>query len=179
MSESSPRAPEGVADKMRRGRFNKIMFRFTCFVLALCLVLWGISPWVKFGFNAVSDSVDGYVFVIVKGADPGRGELIAFWPPDNRFYKNIWFVKYVKGVAGDLVERRGAESREFYINGEFVGRAKKESANGSPLEASEGGLISEGSYFVWTSHERSFDSRYEDIGWISKDSLIGRAYRIF
>src|SRR5690606_7697864 len=162
------------AEQQRRQRFRKNLFRWLCGVGFVFLLGLGASPFVKVGFNG-TDSVDGYVFLIVKDAMPKKGELVAFWPPENDFYQNIWFVKYMKGGAGDEVVRKG---QAFYINGEYIGDAKIESKSGVALQPSKSGVIPQGYYFVWTPHADSFDSRYEQIGWIPKSSVIGRAYRI-
>ncbi|EKG0020428.1 S26 family signal peptidase [Vibrio cholerae] len=164
-----------VTDDYRLKRFRKNLFRWLCGVVFIVLLGWSASPFVKIGFNG-TNSVDGYLFLIVKGEIPKKGELVAFWPPENDFYQNIWFVKYMKGGAGDEVVRTG---QSFYINSEYIGDAKTQSNSGVALQPSNGGVLPEGYYFVWTPHEDSFDSRYEQIGWIPEKSIIGRAFRIF
>lgn len=133
-----------------------------------------ISPWVKIGFN-LGHSVDGLIFIILKKEKPIKGELMAFWPPENRFYKNIWFVKNVKGIEGDVVKR---VDRKFYLNNEFIGEAKERALNGWILRPGREGIIQKGQYFVWTPHKDSYDSRYKEIGWISSDRVIGRVVRL-
>ena len=162
------------AEALRLKRFRKRLVRWLCVTCFVILLGWATSPFIKIGFNG-TDSVNGYVFLIVKNVIPKRGELVAFWPPENDFYQQIWFVKYLKGEAGDQVVRQG---RSFFINGEYLGDAKTESKGGVALEASNGGTIPKGYYFIWTPHADSFDSRYEQIGWIPQSSIIGRAYRI-
>ena len=161
-------------DNNRIKAFRKNLFRWLCGVAFIVLLGWGASPFVKIGFNG-TNSVDGYLFLIVKSAVPEKGELVAFWPPENDFYQNIWFVKYMSGVAGDEVVRT---DQSFYINGEYIGDAKKESKGGVALQPSNGGVLPKGYYFVSTPHEDSFDSRYEQIGWIPEENIIGRAFRI-
>lgn len=164
-----------VCELRRRHLFRKKLFRWLCCLGFLFLLGWGASPFVKIGFNC-TESIDGFVFLIVKDVLPEKGELVAFWPPENDFTQNIWFVKYVKGVPGDHVIRNG---QAFYINNEYIGNAKTESKKGVALQPSNSGVIPQGYYFVWTQHKDSFDSRYNQIGWISEDRVIGRAYRIF
>lgn len=163
-----------VDEPQRLRQFRKNLFRWLCAMGFVVLLAWGVSPFVKLGFNA-TDSVDGLVFLIVKDSVPPKGGLVAFWPPENAFYHNIWFVKYLKGVPGDRVERQG---RLFYINGESMGYAKPASSSGVALRPSGGGVIPQGFYFVWTPHADSFDSRYAQIGWIPQNRLIGRAFRL-
>lgn len=165
----------GKVEQVRRQRFRKRLFRSLCALGVAVLLVWASSPFIKIGFNA-TDSVGGYVFLIVKNVEPKKGELAAFWPPENEFYKNIWFVKYIKGGPGDSVSWEG---RSVYVNGEYLGDAKPESKNGIKLHPSGSGTIPEGYYFAWTPHKDSFDSRYKQIGPIPKASVFGRAYRIF
>ena len=169
-------ATESVApDKqLRIKKFRKNLWRWLCAIGFVILLGWGASPFVKIGFNGTS-SVDGYVFLIVKGVAPQKGELVAFWPPENEFYQNIWFVKYVAGGASDEVVKDG---QRFYLNGKYLGDAKTASRGGVALKPGPAGVIPQGYIFVWTAHEDSFDSRYEQIGWIPQSSVIGRAYRI-
>jgi conjugal transfer pilin signal peptidase TrbI len=78
-------------------------------------------------------------------------------------------------VGGDLITRAGPR---FYLDGEYLGEAKKYSLEGFPLVPSEGGVILKGRYFMWTPHKDSYDSRYQDIGTISSDRIVGTAYRV-
>ena len=109
--------PLSVYEQQRLKTFRTHLFRWLCGLGFVVLLGWGVSPFVKLGFNA-TDSVEGTVFLIVKDSVPPKGGLVAFWPPENDFYHNIWFVKYLKGVPGDRVDRQG---RLFFINGELYG----------------------------------------------------------
>ncbi len=129
----------------------------------------------QFIFNA-TDSVEGYVFMLGGSGTPYRGALIAFQPPKNDFYRHIKFIKYVAGIPGDRVTRRG---REFFINDKFIGVAKEFSKKGAPLKASEPGVIPHGKVFVWTPHPDSFDSRYAQISLLDQKNIIGFVSRFF
>ena len=166
---------EADQKKYRLNLFRKKLFYFLYGLGFVFLLGWGSSPYLKIGFNA-TDSVDGFLFLIVKTKMPKKGELAAFWPPKNDFYQDIWFVKYVKGISGDHVTRKGAS---FFINNEYIGDAKVKSKGGVILQPNQGGEIPEEHYFMWTSHKDSFDSRYDQINWIHQSRIIGRAYRIF
>lgn len=137
-----------------------------------------VNPWYFLAYNA-TDSLGGYVFLIKRGEMPDKGEKAAFYPPENRFYpKRMWFVKIVKAVEGDVVEFR---DRSLYMDDQYLGWIVDEAKSGDKLEPLAAGAIEipKDKYFMWTPHGRSFDSRYKDIGLISKDALIGTAYRIF
>lgn len=162
-------------EQVRRIRFRKRLKKSVVVIAASLLVQAAIYPYAQIAFN-YTDSISGYLFLIVKDKTyPKKGDLIAFYPPDNQFYSHARFIKYVKGVQGDVVDKKGLN---FYINNQFIGAAKGFSLTGIPLESSEAGIIPPGKVFVWTPHHDSFDSRYKEIGWIDQDRFIGRAFRI-
>lgn len=163
-------------NSVKKQRIRKNLLRLACVVGMFFMLGYGLSPFIKVGIN-ITNSLDGYVFLIVKNEMPKKNELVAFWPPENELYKDIWFVKYLMGVPGDVVTVK--DNRMFYLNDQYIGRAKEKTHSGLDLEMSSPGVIGAGSYFVWTPMEDSFDSRYKKIGLITKDRFIGRAYRIF
>ncbi|MBF0315145.1 MAG: S26 family signal peptidase [Oligoflexia bacterium] len=145
-------------------------------VIVVCLrgTISFLSLWYDIRYQ-FTDSVPGVLYLIVKNKMPKKGDLAAFWPPPNKYYHHTCFIKYVKGIAGDYVKRDG---ERFYLNGEYIGEAKKYSRNGDHLVPSNGGLIAKGHYFMWTSHKDSYDGRYKEIGQIPSDRIIGTAYRL-
>lgn len=151
-------------------RFLKLSAIVGC-IYGLVIIL---STWFEVRYQ-VTESIPGVLYFIVKNKTPQKGDLAAFWPPLNKYYTNTCFIKYVKGVAGDKVARRG---QQFFINGEFIGEAKMYSLKGDLLVPIEEGPIFNGHYFMWTPHKDSYDSRYKDIGTISSGRIIGTAYRL-
>jgi conjugal transfer pilin signal peptidase TrbI len=161
--------------KVFRGRLVRA-FEYLCVVVAF---LWVISDHYKIAFNW-TDSVPGSVFLIIKDTKPKKGELAAFNIPENDFYRNIWFTKYVAGVEGDVFST--AEKDGFlhiYLNDKDMGKIKRKSRNGIDLEPVTRGVIPEGYYFMWTPHIHSFDSRYAQIGLINEKYIIGSAVNLF
>ena len=163
-------------EKAVRRKHLKHWVRIVSLLGLIYLFSVSLSP-AKIAFN-ISESVHGKIFFIVLKRLPKKGELAAFWPPETCFFKKVLFVKYVKGVAGDMVTRSGEREEKFYINGEYVGTAKRFSRGGLPLVASTSGVIPVNAFFMWSPHEDSYDSRYKEIGWIGHDRIIGTAYRL-
>ena len=142
--------------------------------LSLFFGTWiiGIMLGYKIGINT-TDSLDTRLFIINKGELPKkRGELITFYAPNNELHKEP-FVKIVGGIEGDIVME---ENRNFYINGEFIGRAKKYSKTGEKAEIGFTGVIPKGCYFVYSKHKDSYDSKYKKIGLVCGADVIGIAY---
>jgi conjugal transfer pilin signal peptidase TrbI len=97
-------------------------------------------------------------------------------PSTTRFKKGETLIKQVRGIPQDRVTR---EDRVFYVNGEVLGVAKIHSLTGTPLQLGPTGLIPNRKYCVGASHVNSYDSRYEEIGWIDEKSIVGVAYPLF
>ena len=167
---------EAMAEAYRINKGRKKILRWLCFIAAIILIFWALSPFGQFAINGVK-SLDGFLYFVEKGAKPVHGEIAAFYPPNGNLYPDeMWFGKIIAGSAGDVVT---IENRSFYINGHYIGDAKESSTGGIPLEMSSPGVIPVGYYFMWTPHEGSYDSRYEDINWIHETRIFGRMHRIF
>lgn len=161
---------------VRLTKARRTIARWLCGIAAIILMNFVISPFGQFAYNG-TPSMDGTLFFVFKNQFPSKGEIAAFHPPyDNLYPDAMWFGKYIVGIPGDLVS---IEGRDFYINGRYIGTAKKYSSGGKKMEMSSPGVIPEGYYFVWTNHENSYDSRYADIGWIPRTNIFGRMRRIY
>ncbi len=169
--------PAAVELLVKIRRFKRWLGLTLAIIALIWLISMACSPWIRLGING-TESLPGLFYLVLKNEVPEtRGDLIAFYPPENRFYpEEMFFIKKAIGFPGDAVTRNGVD---FYINNDYVGTAKTHSHSGSLLQPGPTGVIPEGKYFVWTPHPDSYDSRYEDIGWISKDRIIGRAVRLF
>lgn len=123
-----------------------------------------------------STSLPNWAFVVERGKTPRRGDLVFFMPRASTLLERHFgteprpFGKIVHGIAGDTVERRGAE---FLVNDYPVARAKPRTRRGEPLTPGPTGVIPAGCLFVATPHPDSFDSRYAEIGWVCGAQIIG------
>ncbi|MBK9132433.1 MAG: signal peptidase I [Gammaproteobacteria bacterium] len=169
-----PPAAAELLVKIRR--FKRWLGLTLAIIASIWLISVACSPWIRLGING-TESLPGLFYLVWKNEVPEtRGDLIAFYPPANRFYSSrMFFIKKAIGLPGDMVSRKG---EDFYLNDDYIGTAKTHSHSGVLLKPGPTGVIPEGKYFVWTPHPDSYDSRYEDIGWISKESIIGRAVRL-
>lgn len=153
------------------------------------LYLWLLVGCIAFGrsyllsFN-FSNSLPGIVFLIEKEKElnPKPGEMVAFLYPGGGPYRSgVVFVKIVKGVAGSLVTAKAADNGyfDYFVDQAFVGRSKPYSSTGQPLTRGPIGQIPQNHYYVAAPHPDSLDSRYDWVGWVPSERIIGRAYRIF
>ncbi|MDF2952581.1 MAG: hypothetical protein K0S18_2164 [Anaerocolumna sp.] len=100
-----------------------------------------------------------------------RFDIIVFYPYGHDVEE--YFVKRIIGLPGETVQIIGSE---IYINGEVL----EEDYGKDPITysgiAEEPITLGNEEYFVLgDNREISFDSRYEEIGIISKDNIGGRA----
>ena len=102
-----------------------------------------------------------------------RGDIIVFEHEDAVKGKEL-MIKRIIGMPGDTVELIDGD---VYINGEKYDESgylvEKTEITGNITEPF---VVPENSYFVMGDHRSvSKDSRYSDVGAISKDQIIGKA----
>ncbi len=134
--------------------------------------------WLRF---TLTESMPWHLVLVEKAAPaPGslrRGDLVAWrWPGGLIYPEGAVFLKVVKGLPGDRVSVVG---RDFFVNGEYVGRAKILSRYGHTLEANRPGGVPAGHYYLYAPHRDSLDSRYAATGFVSRERILGRAYGVF
>ena len=151
---------------------------FTWMVL-FALAIFYFGRMVGFlGINA-SPSIPAKEFSVSKlDTDLERGQLVAFRYYGEFYPHNTNMAKYVVGLPGDEVT--ADENRNFYINGQFVGRAKEKSMSQEPLEMNTfRGKIPYGKFWYMTPEKDSFDSRYALAGLGDMQDVEGKAYILF
>lgn len=84
-------------------------------------------------------------------------------------------VKIIYGLEGQVVS---VEGQNVYLDGEYVARAKTHARSGRELKVTKGGVIPAGKAFVLGSHRDSWDSRYEEIGFIPLDGVLSKLYAL-
>ena len=135
---------------------------------------------------------------IVGIGEPQRGDVVVFRLPSD---ESVNYIKRVVGLPGDIVEYDN-RLKQITINGEpvpveVVGQYPDEFGVDLALEtlgetehevlltrnqpSNEGTYrVMEGHYFMMgDNRDNSKDSRYEGVGFIPEDNLVGRAERIW
>ena len=118
-------------------------------------------------------------FLKLKQMSPQKGDYTCF---DSSWYGgNV--VKKIVGVAGDSLTYdlegnlwvKTLWVKTLWVGWQLkVGTQKKQSKDGRLLTPIKPGIIPEGMVFVMGDHERSFDSRYQEMGLIPEHALQGR-----
>jgi conjugal transfer pilin signal peptidase TrbI len=149
-------------------------------------VIWTLlavaSPWYQLALRSDESLPDYRLYLIEKGREPQRGELVAFVMAQTsadrvqpaglgRPYTRVGvlWTKRLVGVPGDRVEVRG---RQVLVNGAVVGEGLERDRLGQPIRlATLESPIPRGQYYVALPHPRSFDSRY--YGYVRGEDLRG------
>jgi len=139
--------------------------------LGLVVCFEGVTRFTSLALNQ-SDSLPQKVFLILKGKELSRGHYLSF--------ENSWFkaplIKQVIGIEGDKIITD--EQGEIWI-ARKVGKPLSHSKDGKILHPITPGIIPKNYVFAYAPHPRSFDSRYQEVGLIQVDQILGRAIPLF
>ena len=134
----------------------------------------------RLSFN-FTKSISGNLFLyeVDNNAKFSTGDLVVFKVrSDDIYYPDKQFLKIVAGKSGDYLKIQG---RTYLINNYQV-TAKERGLTGNDLKQflpvkNMNNIIPDNNYFVIGSSKHSYDSRY--FGFITKEQIIGKAWRIF
>jgi signal peptidase I len=131
--------------------------------------------------------------------DPERGDVVVFRLPSD---PSMNYIKRIVGLPGDVVNYDQG-SKRITVNGEPVPIERVGAYDGPQImtdvareqlgdhdhlvlwkrnEFSKGGVwaVPEGHYFVMgDNRDNSTDGRFEQVGFVPEDRLVGRAVRIW
>lgn len=161
-------------------------------VLPVLAVLF-MQLFVRLDIN-YTESLPHHAYLTFKGSHwkLERGDYAAFaFPtehPVSPFRKGDHMMKIVIGVPGDTVVVNQDRSiqilssdspGEALMGGIRAGIAKAHSKSGRPLNHIEGGQIPAGRYYMYAPHRDSLDSRYEIVGLIGQQDILGYSIPLF
>lgn len=91
------------------------------------------------------------------------------------YNSQLEFVKRIIGMPGDTIEIKDSI---VYVNGKPL---QEDYIDSEPILDFAKVTVPEGSYFVLGDHRNnSKDSRYEDVGFVKKDEIVGKVvYRVY
>jgi type IV secretory pathway protease TraF len=123
-------------------------------------------------------SLGGKIYWIKKDVkEIKRDDLLAFNLKNNpRVKESVMIIKIVGGIGGDEInERDGVFSNAKGI----IGCAKHKDKTGVEVKAMNGRIeVPNNKYFVYGEHGDSYDSKYEEFGFVGSDDVIGLAYEL-
>ena len=119
-----------------------------------------------------SDESWGYAAFPLFGQAPQIGDRVLFEPPDS-VNSPVPYLKTVRGVPGMRIEV--GEDGTVRIDGVPAGRAKPHALDGRALAPIAPGVIPPGRFYVHADHLDSHDSRYAEIGLVSREHIAAIA----
>lgn len=158
-----------------KNKHLSILFQVSLIIL-FSLIMWRITQNFGYAIN-MSHSLPNKLFFIHLKKTPHVGDYVLFKaPPYAKLPSDTYLIKEIFAKEGDEITLSG---QNFYINGQWVAKAKTHSLKGEQLIQGPIGILKEGQYYVGTKHQDSFDSRYQRMGWIAQDLILGVAYPLW
>ena len=113
------------------------------------------------------------IIIVNRYSDVKKGDLIAF------YYNNKVLLKRVIGISGDMVDMD--DEGNVYVNNEKIEEEYLEEKDYGTPDITFPYQVPDGRYFVMGDHRSvSIDSRYQIIGTVSSEQLIGKVkFRIW
>lgn len=138
-------------------------------VLTFLILLCGINAYV-YSFSLeypirlnLSSSLPKTFYSAISQPPPfNKGQIVSI----NHPHLQAVVGKIILGKGGDIIS---IHSGTFFLNENPIGKVKQTSSTGKRYHPISEGVISEGSYFVYTPHPESFDSRYEEFGLVKEE----------
>ncbi len=119
-----------------------------------------------------TDSLPYRIFVEIKHMKPKVGQYAYFECP----WCGARVIKQIVASEGDKVAYD--TSGNIWAADQKIGKAERKARDGRPLTPLKPGIIPKGLMFVKGEHQRSFDSRYQEMGLIPETALGGRVFGI-
>ncbi len=115
-----------------------------------------------------TDSLPEHYFIHLPYLKAGKGDYVISY---SDWYKGR-IIKKIIGIGGDKVwyDKAGY----LFVNHIRIGLPKLSSTDGRPLTPIAAQVIPQNYVFLYSPHESSFDSRYEELGLVPQSAFRGR-----
>ena len=125
-----------------------------------------MEPMLSNGDNLIVDKIS-YRF-----NDPKRYDIIVF---PFKYQEKTYYIKRIIGLPGETIEID--DTGNIYVDGELLVESYGKEVIDDPGRAAEPITLAEDEYFVMGDNRNdSSDSRMEEVGNISREDIIGRAW---
>jgi conjugative transfer signal peptidase TraF len=161
---------------MMHGVFRVLRNTFAALLVVGIVGQLAAYRWYQLYLNE-TDSVPGRLFLVRKAVDVSKGDTIVMsWRGGGGYPAGTKMLKVIEGVEGEAVNVVG---QEVYVADRFIGEALAVSPRGTQIKPIASQIIPAHHLFLKNPSQTSFDSRYAAFGLVSKDSVVGRAHRVF
>lgn len=138
------------------------------FLLVSIMLMYGLIEEYFYTVKAITPSNEHTYFIFKKNKPNTKinvGDYVHFYHPKLK----IWIVKKVVGRAGDTVH---VQERQLIINS-CAFETKEQDSMGINLQVNQATKVPTHMFFVAGTHQESFDSRYQDFGFVSLNQIKG------
>lgn len=151
-------------------KHRKVLWGFAIFFLVM-FILKLLTPYLTIGLNPTHSISKSYV-LIHRHAIPVRNQIIVFRQPRQPIHPaNTQFVKYLRGIPGDVVKVVG---NQIWINDLPEALAIDLDPAGKPFAPLKfSGVLPPHKYLALGTAPDSFDSRYEAFGLVDEKEIVG------
>jgi len=136
-----------------------------------CLITFSVLFLVHANFGILinrTESLPQKVFLHLKNWPAQKGNYTIIKHPSYPFP----LIKQIKGEGGDRLHYKEGE---LWLDDQKIGHLYTINSRGEKLTPIAAQIIPQDFIFLWATHPKSFDSRYEEMGLILKRTLQGRA----
>ncbi len=155
---------------MNRFRIDKKGCFFLKGLAAFCLgfsIILVFSQFVTFVVSE-TDSLPCHYFLKFKMLSPTKGDYTVVF---SQWYKG----KILKKIIGQENDKIWYDNQgHLWVNDFKVGKPKLYASDGRPLTPLRAQIIPKDYVFLYSSHELSFDSRYQELGLVPLPDLKGK-----
>ena len=165
-----------INKKLKKISVNQIICLITSFIIMIIAITLPVKIFVN-----LTDSLPDKYFLVITGKLPLKNDYAAFKNDKSSKFYSQPFIKKIIGIGGDEIKQL---NNNYWIASDHypfitpAGVAKEYSLTGEKLDKTATGKIPNNYYYAYAPHKDSLDSRYQQIGLISKSDIIGKAMPI-
>lgn len=172
-----------IDQKKRVKIFSPLMKRIYILLVSVLLLVALFSK-IAF-FYGKSASIEGSLFLLLKGVSPKMGDLAIIEGHETAYHKDLIFLKRVVGKEGDRLSIKGDL---LFLGDLCVGPLRTQSLNSKPLTPITKAFfegknrafeIPPSKIFLKGDAPLSFDSRYKEFGLVDIKHVRGKALKVF
>jgi|JI6StandDraft_1071083.scaffolds.fasta_scaffold183412_3 hypothetical protein len=142
------------------------LLRLLCWFFGSVYFVWVVSQQVRVLISE-TDSLPQHYFLHLPKIKPKLNNYTVVW--------SDWYsgkvIKKIVGISGDRIWRD--QNNQMVVNNLTIGIPEQIASDGRRLHATPAQIIPNEYVFLYSSHIKSFDSRYQELGLVPLSKLQG------